>query len=70
MNWKKRLCGLQVGWEEIIRQTVSFFVCVCACVCGVEGGRLSEKIRHQMLLYKQNISNPHLSGSFALFNED
>ena len=38
MNWKKRLCGLQVGWEEIIRQTVSFFVCVCACVCGVEGG--------------------------------
>ena len=38
MNWKKRLYGLQVGWEEIIRQTVFFFVCVCACVCGVEGG--------------------------------
>ena len=39
---------------------MSFFVCVCACVCGVEGGRLSEKIRHQMLLYKQNIRDDRL----------
>ena len=37
MNWKKRLCGLQVGWEEIIRQTVSFFVGACVLL-GVEGG--------------------------------
>ena len=35
---KKKTCGLQVGWAEIIRQTVSFFVSVFACVCGVEGG--------------------------------
>ena len=27
-NW----CGLQVGWAEIIRQTVSFFVCMCVFV--------------------------------------
>ena len=38
MGIVKKTCGLQVGWAEIIRQTVSFFVCVCACVCGVEGG--------------------------------
>ena len=38
MGIEKKTCGLQVGWAEIIRQTVSFFVCVCACVCGVEGG--------------------------------
>ena len=36
-NWKKNLCGLEVGWAEIIRQTVSFLL-VCVCVCGVEGG--------------------------------
>ena len=30
-------CGLEVGWAEIIRQTVSFLL-VCVCVCGVEGG--------------------------------
>ena len=38
MGIEKKKCGLQVGWAEIIRQTVSFFVSVCACVCGVEGG--------------------------------
>ena len=34
---KKNLCGLEVGWAEIIRQTVSFLL-VCVCVCGAEGG--------------------------------
>ena len=31
--------GLEVGWAEVIRQTVSFLlvcVCVCVCVCGAE----------------------------------
>ena len=32
-----RLCGLEVGWAEVIRQTVSFLL-VCVCVCGAEGG--------------------------------
>ena len=36
-NWKKNLCGLEVGWAEIIRQTVSFLL-VRGCVCGAEGG--------------------------------
>ena len=31
--------GLEVGWAEVIRQTVSFLlVCVCVCVCGAESG--------------------------------
>ena len=40
-----KLCGLLVGWAEVIRQKVSFsLVCVCVCVhgcvcvCGAEGG--------------------------------
>ena len=29
-----KLCGLLVGWAEVIRQKVSFsLVCVCVCVC-------------------------------------
>ena len=32
-----RLCELEVGWAEIIRQTVSFLL-VRVCVCGAEGG--------------------------------
>ena len=35
---EKRLCGLQVGWAEIIRQTVSFFVCMCVFVGWRVGG--------------------------------
>ena len=30
------ICGLKVGWGEVIKQIVSFLlvcVCVCACVC-------------------------------------
>ena len=41
MGTEKRLCGLEVGWAEVIRQTVSFLlgcVCVCVCVCRAEGG--------------------------------
>ena len=30
---KKRLCGLKVGWAEVIRQTVSFLL-VCVCLWG------------------------------------
>ena len=29
--------GLEVGWAEVIRQTVSFLL-VCVCVCGAEIG--------------------------------
>ena len=29
--------GLEVGWAEVIGQTVSFLL-VCVCVCGAEGG--------------------------------
>ena len=36
-NWKKNLCGLEVGWAEIIRQTVSFLL-ARVCACGAEGG--------------------------------
>ena len=31
------MCVLEVGWAEVIRQTVSFLL-VCVCVCGAEGG--------------------------------
>ena len=52
---KKNLCGLEVGWAEIIRQTVSFLlvcVCVCVCVCLWGGGWAGFGIiRHQMLLF-------------------
>ena len=28
------ICGLKVGWGEVIKQIVSFLlVCVCVCVC-------------------------------------
>ena len=37
MGTEKRLCGLEVGWAEVIRQTVSFLL-VCVCVWGAEGG--------------------------------
>ena len=37
MGIGKRLCGLEVEWAEVIRQTVSFLL-VCVCVCGAEGG--------------------------------
>ena len=29
--------GLEVGWAEVIRQTLSFLL-VCVCVCGAESG--------------------------------
>ena len=32
---EKRLCGLEVGWAEVIRQTVSFLL-VCVCLWGGE----------------------------------
>ena len=39
MGTEKRLCGLEVGWAEVIRQSVLFVgVCVCVCVCRAEGG--------------------------------
>ena len=67
-NWKKGCVGCRWdGQKSLGRQ---FLFCLYVCVCGMEGGRLSEKIRHQMLLYKQNIRKPHLSRLFALFNED
>ena len=62
---KKNLCIRRDGnWKK------GCVGCLYVFVCGMEGGRLSEKIRHQMLLYKQNIRKPHLSRLFALFNED
>ena len=45
---KKPLCGLEVGWVEVIRQSVSFLL-VCVYVCGAGGGPVVI-IRHQMLL--------------------
>ena len=55
---EKRLCGLEVGWAEVIRQTVSFLL-----VYVFVGRRVGwvGMIRHQMLLKQQNICNPHLS---------
>ena len=39
MGTERRLGGLEVGWAEVIRQTVSFLLgCVCVCVCRAEGG--------------------------------
>ena len=39
MGTERRLCGLEVGWAEVIRQTGSFLLgCVCVCVCRAEGG--------------------------------
>ena len=63
-NWKKGCVGLEVGWAEVIGQTVSFLL---VCVCVFEGLRVGWVgiIRHQMLLQQQNISKPHLSRSFA-----
>ena len=52
MGTEKRLCGLEVGWAEVIRQTVSFLLgCVCVCVfAGLKVGCVGI-IRHQMLLF-------------------
>ena len=43
----KRLCGLEVGWAEVIRQTASFLL-----VCVFVGRRMGLVgiVRHQMLL--------------------
>ena len=47
---EKRLCGLEVGWAEVIRQIVSFLL---VCVCVFVGRRVGwvGMIRHQMLLW-------------------
>ena len=46
---KKNLCGLEMGWAEIIRQTVSFLlVFVCLWGGGWAGFGI---IRHQILLF-------------------
>ena len=66
---KKKAVGCRWdGQRSLGRQCPFLFVCVRVFV-GWRVGWVS-KIRHQMLLYKQNISNSHLSRSFALFNED
>ena len=52
------------GQRSLGRQCPFFFRCVCVFV-GRRVGWVGI-IVHQMLLYKQNISNPHLSRSFAL----
>ena len=45
--WKKRMCGLEVEWSEVIRQTVSFLL-VCVFVRQWVGW--VGITRHQMLL--------------------
>ena len=68
-NWKKKRVGCRWdGQRSLGRQCPFLFVCVRVFV----GWRVDwvSKIMHQMLLYKQNINNSHLSRSFALFNED
>ena len=65
---KKRVGCRWDGQRSLGRQCPFLFVCVRVFV-GWRVGWVSN-IRHQMLLYKQNISNSHLSRSFALFNED
>ena len=65
---KKRVGCRWDGQRSLGRQCPFLFVCVRVFV-GWRVGWVS-KIRHQMLLYKQNVSNSYLSRSFALFNED
>ena len=53
---EKNLCGLRVGWAEIIRQTVSFLL---VCVCVFVGWRVG-------WVWHNQVSNIDLLRSFPL----
>ena len=53
------MCGLELGWAEVIRQAVSFLL-VFVSVCGVDSG-LGGHNQASNIALAANISNRHLS---------